>query len=53
MVVLTSSKEPQDINRTNALGANSYIVNPVELDQFNKVVVDLGFYWLQKNHPSV
>jgi CheY-like chemotaxis protein len=53
VVVLTSSKEHPDIDRAYSLGANSYIVKPVELDEFTKVVTDLGFYWLLKNHPPV
>lgn len=53
VVVLTSSKEHPDIKRAYALGANSYIVKPVEFDDFSKVVTDLGFYWLLKNQPHV
>lgn len=51
VVVLTSSKEHPDIKRAYALGANSYIVKPVEFDAFSQVVTDLGFYWLLKNQP--
>lgn len=53
VVVLTSSKEHPDIKRAYALGANSYIVKPVEFDDFSKVVTDLGFYWLLKNQPHL
>ncbi len=53
VVVLTSSKEHPDIERAYSLGANSYIVKPVEFDEFTKVVTDLGFYWLLKNQPPV
>ncbi|TXE06606.1 response regulator [Gelidibacter salicanalis] len=53
VVVLTSSKEHPDIERAYSLGANSYIVKPVELDEFTKVVTDLGFYWLLKNQSPV
>lgn len=53
VVVLTSSKEHPDIERAYSLGANSYIVKPVEFDEFAKVVTDLGFYWLLKNQPPV
>ncbi|WP_317164072.1 response regulator [Cryomorpha ignava] len=53
VVVLTSSNEHPDIERAYALGANSYIVKPVEFDEFAKVVTDLGFYWLLKNQPPV
>jgi len=53
VVVLTSSKEHPDIERAYALGVNSYIIKPVEFDEFAKVVIDLGFYWLLKNQPPV
>jgi len=51
--VLTSSSEYPDIEHAYSLGANSYIVKPVEFDEFVKVVTELGFYWLLKNHPSL
>lgn len=53
VVVLTSSKEHPDIERAYLLGANSYIVKPVEFDEFVKAVTDLGFYWLLKNQSPV
>jgi CheY-like chemotaxis protein len=53
VVVLTSSKEHPDIERAYALGANSYIVKPVEFDEYTKVVTDLGLYWLLKNQSNV
>ena len=53
VVVLTSSKEHPDIDRAYSLGANSYIVKPVEFEEFAKVVTDLGFYWLLSNQPPV
>lgn len=49
VVVLTSSKEDPDINACYAFGVNSYIVKPVEFDNFLKAVSELGFYWLLLN----
>lgn len=53
VVVLTSSAEDPDIKRCYELGANSYIVKPVEFDNFAKTVADLGLYWLLMNHPPI
>jgi CheY-like chemotaxis protein len=50
VVVLTSSAEDPDIKTCYELGANSYIVKPVEFDNFVKTVVDLGMYWSLLNH---
>ncbi len=52
VVVLTSSKEDPDIKRCYELGVNSYVVKPVEFDDFQKAITDLGLYWLIVNqHP--
>ncbi len=53
VVVLTSSKEHPDIKRAYSLGANSYIVKPVEFDEFTKVITELGLYWLLQNQPHI
>ena len=53
VVVLTSSKEHPDIEKCYRLGVNSYIVKPVEFQNFSKAVTDLGLYWLLLNHPPI
>jgi two-component system response regulator len=52
VVVLTSSKEHPDVERAYSLGANSYIVKPVDFESFREIVHNLGIYWLQHNQPS-
>jgi two-component system response regulator len=52
VVVLTSSKEDPDIKRCYALGVNSYVVKPVEFEDFFKAISALGFYWMIVNQNS-
>lgn len=49
IVILTSSKEDPDIKKCYELGANSYIVKPVESDNFFQTIKDLSFYWMISN----
>ena len=49
VVVLTSSKEDQDLLMSYDLGANSYVRKPVDYDQFLDAVHQLGLYWLLLN----
>ncbi|MBS1625878.1 MAG: response regulator [Bacteroidetes bacterium] len=49
VVVLTSSKENQDVKACYELGVNSYIVKPVDFDSFAKAVAELGMYWMLLN----
>ena len=51
VVILTSSKEHPDIERAYSLGANSYIVKPVDFENFTNAISTLGFYWMLLNEP--
>ena len=51
VVVVTSSREDPDIKTAYALGANSYVVKPVDFDAFAEAVSSLGLYWLLVNQP--
>ncbi|HTA26280.1 MAG TPA: response regulator [Bacteroidia bacterium] len=53
VVVLTSSKEDPDIQKCYKLGANSYIVKPVDFDAFQNTIAELGLYWLLLNQPII
>ncbi|QLE51419.1 response regulator [Nostoc sp. C057] len=53
VVVLTSSAEDQDMIESYQLGVNSYIVKPVDFEQFNQAVQQLGFYWILFNRLPV
>ena len=52
VVILTSSKEEQDMISGYSLGANSYIRKPVDFAAFMEAAKVLGLYWLMLNHPA-
>ncbi len=51
VVVLTTSREDQDISSAYTLGVNSYIQKPVDFNQFAEAVNQIGLYWLVLNEP--
>lgn len=51
VVIMTSSKEEQDIIRSYELGVNSFVVKPVAFNDFAKAVSELGLYWVLINQP--
>ncbi|GKS58018.1 response regulator [Nitrospira sp.] len=51
IVVLTSSREEPDIEACYGLGVNSYIVKPVDFQQFTDAVRQVGLYWMLLNEP--
>jgi len=53
VVILTSSKEEEDLANGYALGANSYVRKPVDFAEFMRAVKVLGVYWLMMNEAPV
>jgi two-component system response regulator len=51
VVILTSSREEEDVTRGYDLCANSYIRKPVDFDEFVQAISQLGIYWLEMNEP--
>lgn len=50
VVVMTSSQEERDVTQSYDLGANSYVVKPLNLAAATELVRQAGFYWLSVNH---
>lgn len=51
VVILTSSGEEADLVKSYSLGANGYVVKPVDFDQFLKAVSQIGVFWALVNEP--
>jgi len=51
VVMVTSSAEDPDIKAAYNLGANGYVIKPVQFDAFMEAMSNLGVYWLMVNHP--
>jgi CheY-like chemotaxis protein len=51
VVMLTSSKEEQDVLRSYELGVNAYVVKPVDFTEFVRAIADLGVFWAVLNEP--
>jgi CheY-like chemotaxis protein len=51
VVMLTSSREEQDLVRSYSLGVNAFVVKPVDFNEFFKAIQDLGVFWAILNEP--
>jgi len=51
VVMLTASREEQDLVRSYSLGANAYVVKPVAFKEFLDAIQDLGVFWAVLNEP--
>ncbi|MGE5641385.1 MAG: response regulator [Byssovorax cruenta] len=51
VVIVTSSAEDPDIQTAYQLGANSYVLKPVQFESFIEAMTKIGVYWLMVNHP--
>ncbi len=53
VVILTSSKEDPDVEKCYALGANSYIVKPVDSHNYFNAITGIGLYWMILSEPPI
>ncbi len=51
VVIMTSSAEERDRLESYSIGANSYVVKPIDFEAFAKTIAEVGFYWLAVNEP--
>ena len=51
VIVLTGSTVAIELAESYKLGANSYVIKPVQSDKFAQLVAEIGHYWLEINHP--
>ena len=51
VVMVTSSAEHPDVKSAYDLGANGYVIKPVQFDSFMEAMSKVGIYWLMVNHP--
>lgn len=51
VVLLTSSREERDVAHGYALGANAFIVKPIDFDEFAQTITGLGVFWTKRNEP--
>ena len=52
VIIFTSSNEAKDRNESSLLGANSYIIKPLDADCFSRFVADISSYWFMMNRTS-
>lgn len=52
VVLLTSSKQQEDMLRAYTRGANSFLQKPIEFEEFNDLIKNVGFYWIKVNNYS-
>lgn len=52
IVIMSSSKEPEDLIRCYREGANSCVQKPIDFDQYREVLAAVSFYWLRINQPA-